>query len=85
MKTAKEIAKLALKQQFYTTLNERQRRQFAAIEANQLGHGGIKAVSESFSISPMTIRTALSELKANQPFPKHRVRKVGGGRKKSPD
>lgn len=79
-----KIDNLAFKQQFYTTLNERQRRHFVAIEARQLGHGGIKAASESFGISGVTIRTALQELEANKPFPGKRARKVGGGRKKSP-
>jgi len=80
-----KIDNLRFKQQFYTTLNERQRRHFAAIEAQQLGHGGIKAASEAFGISVVTIRTALQELEANEPFPSKRARKVGGGRKKSPN
>ena len=78
-----KIDNLKFKQQFYTTLNERQRRHFAAIEARQLGHGGIKAASEAFSISGVTIRTALQELEANDPFPSKRARKQGGGRKRS--
>lgn len=78
-----KIDNLGFKQQFYTTLNERQRRHFAAIEAQQLGHGGIKAASEAFGISGVTIRTALQELEANEPFPRKRARKEGGGRKKN--
>ena len=42
------IDNLELKQHFIKSLNERQRRQFAALEAKQLGHGGIKIASEAF-------------------------------------
>lgn len=78
-----EIANLELKIRFYSSLNERQRRHFAALEANELGHGGIKEVSEAFGISVVTIREGLSELKANDQLPVGRIRKEGGGRKKT--
>lgn len=78
-----KIENLALKKRFYTSLNERQRRHFAALEAKELGHGGIKEVSESFGISVVTIREGLAELEANDQLPSGRIRKAGGGRKKT--
>lgn len=77
------IENLELKQRFYLSLNERQRRHFAALEAKELGHGGIKEVSEAFGISVVTIREGLIELAANDQLPSGRIRKVGGGRKKT--
>ena len=80
-----EIANLALKKRFYSSLNERQRRHFAALEAQELGHGGIKQVSEAFGISVVTIREGISELIANEQLAPGRIRKEGGGRKKTSD
>lgn len=77
-----KVDKLDDKKQFFSTLNERQRRHFAAIEAKQLGHGGIKEVSEQLGISVVTIRQGISELEVQEVLPAGRVRKQGGGRKK---
>ncbi len=33
---------------FYNSLNEKDRRHYAAIEADKLGHGGIKYIAELF-------------------------------------
>ena len=78
-----EIEHLELKKRFYLSLNERQRRHFAALEAQELGHGGIKQVSEAFGISVVTIREGLRELQSNDQLPFGRIRKAGGGRKKT--
>lgn len=77
-----KIDNLDMKKVLYGTLNERQRRHFAAVEAKSLGHGGIKAVSETFEIDPVTIRTGIRELLQGEQFPAGRVRRQGGGRKK---
>ena len=77
-----EIENLSYKQQFYATLNERQRRHYAALEASQLGHGGILTVSRAFGIHRETISKALSELESGESLVSTRVRKVGAGRKK---
>jgi len=77
------IDNLELKQHFIKGLNERQRRQFAALEAKQLGHGGIKIVSEAFGISVVTIREGIQELDARDELPPGRIRRAGGGRKKN--
>jgi len=78
-----KIDNLDYKKQFFITLTERQRRHFAAIEAKQLGHGGIKEVSEQLGISVVTIRQGILELEAQEVLPDGRVRKEGGGRKKN--
>lgn len=77
-----EIDNLDYKKQFFKTLNERQRRHFAAIEAKNLGHGGIKVASQAFGISVVTIREGLAELARQDEVATGRVRRAGGGRKK---
>lgn len=77
------IDHLELKQQFFQTLNERQRRHYAALEAQALGHGGQRAVSQAFSIHVDTIRRGKRELASGDQLPAGRVRQVGGGRKKN--
>ena len=80
-----EIENLELKKTFYAGLDERQRRYFAALEAKTLGHGGIKVVCEAFNIDPVTVRTGIRELmQGPDELPAGRVRRAGGGRKKSP-
>lgn len=77
------IEQLELKQQFFQTLNERQRRHYAALEARALGHGGQRAVSQAFALHVDTIRRGLRELDSGDQIPVGRVRKTGGGRKKN--
>jgi len=76
------IENLEIKKQFYSSLNERQRRHYAAQLAIDLGHGGIKSVCGSFRIDPVTVRKGINELKTADTLPLGRVRKEGGGRKK---
>lgn len=78
-----DIENLELKQQFFQTLNEYQRRQYAALEAQSLGHGGQRTVSQAFGIHVDTICRGMSELAANHLTPSGRIRKPGGGRKKN--
>lgn len=78
-----KISNLDIKKQFYSTLNERQRRLYSGELALDLGHGGIKVVSESLEIDPTTIRTGIKELKSSKELPPNRVRQEGGGRKKN--
>ena len=49
-------------QRFYRSLNEKDRRHYAAIEANKLGHGGIDYIAKLLNCSRQTIYTALEEL-----------------------
>ena len=78
-----QITYLELKQQFFQTLNERQRRHYAAVEARSLGHGGQRAVSDAFAIHVDTIRRGLRELARGEQLPAGRIRHAGGGRKKN--
>lgn len=77
------IDNLEMKLHFFSSLNERQKRHFAAIEAKNLGHGGIKAVHEVFGISVVTIRQGITELEEKDELESNRVRHLGGGRKKN--
>lgn len=40
----------------YDSLSEKDRRRYAAVEAEKLGHGGIAYVAELFGCDPETIR-----------------------------
>ena len=70
---------LALKEE----LNERQRRLWAASEASSLGYGGITAVALATGMSRTTITRGINELQNGKRLGEHRVRRKGGGRKKS--
>jgi len=64
-------------------LNEKQRRILAAAEAQTLGYGGFKRVSDITGLSRPTLYRGLEDLKNNEEqIDTARVRKVGGGRKK---
>lgn len=47
----------------FNNLSEKDQRHYASIEAAKLDHGGIKYISELFSVDPKTIHTGLEELK----------------------
>lgn len=52
-----------LMKRVYNNLNEKGMRQYAAIEAVKLGHGGINYISELFGISVRTVNAGIKELK----------------------
>lgn len=62
-------------------LNERQRRIVLAAEANAIGYGGVKTLSDISGVAISTIRRGIKDLNTK---PKNLVasRKSGGGRKK---
>ena len=67
----------------FHTLNEKDRRRFAAIQARQLGHGGITYISKLLTLSESTISRGIDELDTLPSDPAEgRVRKPGAGRKK---
>lgn len=66
---------------FFTELNERQRRLVVGAEAQSLGYGGIKVLSEITGITPPTIRRGIQELNSKNRL-LQRVRRKGGGRKR---
>src|SRR5262245_12745866 len=64
------------------TLNERQRRLWAAAEAKALGYGGISLVAGATGVSRRAIHVGLAELAAGATdcLPPGRVRRPGAGR-----
>ncbi len=70
--------------EFADTLNEKDRRRFAAIEAKQRGHGGIRYIARVIGCSEKTIERGLAELGNLAEDPASgRVRRPGAGRKKN--
>ena len=49
---------------FYRSLNERDRRRYAAIEALKLGHGGIDYISQVLKCDQKTISSGIAELES---------------------
>jgi hypothetical protein len=66
-------------------LDEKTRRLFNATESKVLGRGGIAIVSKATGTSRTTISTGMKELKNLDKIDNTRIRKKGGGRKKSTD
>ena len=64
-------------------LTERARRIWAATEARAAGRGGITVVARATGIAYSTVRRGLQELEANAPMEPRRIRRPGGGRKKT--
>ena len=58
----KQVVNLDKKKEFFDRLDERRKRQYAAIETQSLGYGGHSAVRRAFGISLTTIRKGLLEL-----------------------
>lgn len=68
----------------YKSLREHDRRRYAAIEADKLGHGGTAYVARVLGCDPATIRVGRAELAADLPEePSERVRQKGGPAKLS--
>lgn len=68
---------------FYTSLREKQRRHFLAMEYERLGRGSKRYISRVFGCDRQTINKGLEELSSsNYQSDYSRQRKVGGGRKK---
>jgi len=68
-----------------THLDERMRRLVAAAEATALGFGGVSVVARATGVSRRAIRIGTAELrqKASVSGPAGRIRRPGGGRKKT--
>jgi hypothetical protein len=67
---------------FFNTLNEKNRRQYAGIEAIKLGHGGQKYISGVLGCHPQTVKAGIDEIVNGTEIPEESIRKPGGGRKK---
>lgn len=65
----------------FDTLNECQKRWFAAQKSLEIGHGGISQVSKMCGLSRTTITKGVKELECGE-LKNDKVRQNGGGRKK---
>jgi hypothetical protein len=62
----------------YASLNEHQRRLYAANEALKLGHGGVSFVAHLFDCHRKTVQRGLAELRNGESFlPPSQARKKG--------
>src|SRR5512135_2930373 len=64
-------------------LNERTRRLTAAAEAAAIGRGGMARVARATGDSRRAIASGLAQLKAPDDLPGGRIRRPGGGRKRT--
>ena len=82
----------AIMRRYYESLNEKDRRRYAGIEALKLGHGGQNYIAEVLGCSRRTVRKgaievsglpsrAVKEQIGTYPAKSHRIRNEGGGRK----
>lgn len=67
---------------FYGKLSEKEKRRYAAIEAEKLGYGGQRYICKLLGCSPTTLRVGRTELQKRLSDPEKGVRRSGGGRKK---
>ncbi len=63
---------------FYRSLNERDRRRYAGLEANKLGYGGISYISEILGCDRKTVSKGIEELLDPPDLDPVRVRQKGG-------
>jgi len=62
----------------YRSLSEKDRRRYAAVEAEKLGHGGIQYISRLFECDPGTIRQGAEDVEElPDDAAEDRVRKKG--------
>jgi hypothetical protein len=67
---------------FYNTLNEKDRRRYAAIEAMKLGHGRQNYISSVLGCHFQTVMAGINEITNGLKIPDDRIRNPGGGKKK---
>jgi hypothetical protein len=65
----------------FDSLNERDRRLYAAAEAIKLGRGGLLFLTRLFDCDPKTIRRGIRELQQESSLPPGRSRKKGAAEK----
>jgi hypothetical protein len=64
--------------ELYHSLNEKDRRRYAAVEASKLGFGGATYIADLLGCDRKTIRRGLRDLDQPPDLPRGRVRKKGG-------
>ena len=67
---------------FYKSLNEKDRRRYAAIEVEKLGYGGMSYIERVLGNDRNTILKGIGELADPEALEQQRIREKGGGRKK---
>jgi len=70
-------------QTVYNHLNEKEKRLYAAVEAKKLGHGGTKYICQVLGCDKKTILRGIEELNTPESIEEQRIRKEGGGRKRT--
>jgi hypothetical protein len=68
---------------FYESLSEKEKRRYAALEASKLGHGGQRYICTLLGCSPTTLRVGREEILHVSNVPKGRIRRYGGGKKRT--
>ncbi len=69
---------------FYDSLSEKDRRRYAAVEAEKLGHGGVEYVAQVMKCHPSTVRQGREDIvQLPEDGAPDRVRKKGGAQKLS--
>lgn len=66
---------------FYETLNEKDKRRYAGIEAMKLGYGGQRYICKILVCDPDTVKKGKEEVEG-EILPDKRIRSKGGGRSK---
>jgi hypothetical protein len=66
-----------LMQRLYKSLNERDKRRYAAVEAAKLGHGGLTYISQLLNCDPKTVQAGLLEIEDEDDLESDRQRKKG--------
>ncbi len=72
-----------LMRKFYQTLSEKEKRRYAAVEAQKLGHGGIQYIAQVLGCAPSTVSSGIRDLASLPEGSGYdpRMRRPGGGRK----
>ena len=72
---------------FYESLNEKDKRRYAAVEASKLGRGGQVYIEEVLGCDRNTIAKGIRELESGEVSQDkgNRIRREGGGRKRTED
>ena len=68
-------------QLLYQSLNERDRRRYAAVETSKLGHGGMSYICALFECNYRSVALGLEELNQEAVMQQSSIRRIGGGRK----
>ena len=68
---------------FYDSLSEKDRRRYAAVEAEKFGHGGVEYIASVLGCSEKTVRQGRSDVRRlPEDEAEGRIRKKGGGARK---